>query len=59
MAFSHMYLDNHMGMSALFATHPPIEKRIAAIEGREYMPEEWIRELEDQPQRKKNDTSHL
>ena len=45
MAFSHMYFDNHMGINALFATHPPIEKRIAAIEGREYMPEEWVKNL--------------
>lgn len=36
MAFSHMYLDNHSGLSALFATHPPIEKRIQAIEGKKY-----------------------
>lgn len=31
-AYSHMYFE---GTSSLFATHPPIEKRIAAIEGRE------------------------
>lgn len=31
-AYSHMYFE---GTAALFATHPPIEKRIAAIEGRE------------------------
>lgn len=30
-AYSHMYLEDH---SSLFSTHPPIEKRIAAIEGR-------------------------
>lgn len=41
MAFSHLYFDDRGGFSALFATHPPIKKRIAAIEGREYMPEEW------------------
>lgn len=29
-AYAHMYLDNHV---SLFATHPPLEKRIAAIEG--------------------------
>lgn len=45
MAFSHMYLDNHTGFSALFATHPPIKKRIEAILGKTYMPEEWKREL--------------
>lgn len=33
-AFSHMYLEDTSFMSALFATHPPIEKRIAALEGR-------------------------
>ena len=37
----HMYFDDRSGLSALFATHPPLEKRIAAIEGREYIPEEW------------------
>lgn len=35
-AFSHLYLDDRSLMSALFATHPPLEKRIAAIEGRPY-----------------------
>lgn len=32
-AFSHMYFEEH---SSLFSTHPPIKKRIAAIEAREY-----------------------
>jgi heat shock protein HtpX len=41
MAISHMYFDDRGALSALFATHPPIEKRIAAIEGRAYIPEEW------------------
>lgn len=41
MAFSHLYFDNRGGLSALFATHPPLEMRIAALEGREYIPEEW------------------
>jgi heat shock protein HtpX len=36
MAISHMYLDNHMGFNALFATHPPLEKRIEAIEKGRY-----------------------
>jgi len=40
-AFSHLYIDSRGGLNALFATHPPIEKRIKAIEGREYIPEEW------------------
>lgn len=30
-AYSHMYLEDH---SSIFATHPPIQKRIAAIEGK-------------------------
>lgn len=41
MAISHMYLDNASSWSSLFATHPPLEKRIAAIEDREYIPDEW------------------
>lgn len=40
MAFSHMYFDDRSFLSALFATHPPLEDRIAAIEGGTYMPEE-------------------
>lgn len=40
-AISHMYFDNYGGLNALFATHPSLEKRIAAIEGRTYIPEEW------------------
>ncbi len=40
-AYAHLYFDNHMGISSLLATHPPLAKRIAAIEGREYIPEEW------------------
>ncbi|CCB86323.1 protease HtpX homolog [Parachlamydia acanthamoebae UV-7] len=46
MAYSHLYLDNHAGLSSLFATHPPLEKRIEAIEGRTYMPEEWKEDLD-------------
>lgn len=34
-AFSHLYFDNHSGWNALFATHPPLEKRIAALLGHE------------------------
>lgn len=41
MAYSHLYFDNHSFWSSLFATHPPIEKRIAALEGRTYIPDEW------------------
>lgn len=40
-AYSHMYFEDRSFMSFLFATHPPIEKRIAALEGRTYIPEEW------------------
>jgi heat shock protein HtpX len=37
MAFSHMYFDDSGGfLSSIFATHPPIEKRIAALEGKPY-----------------------
>lgn len=32
MAFSHLYLDNHNSFDSIFATHPPLAKRIAAIE---------------------------
>lgn len=41
MAITHIYFDSRAGMEAIFATHPPLAKRIAAIEGREYIPEEW------------------
>ncbi len=44
MAFSHMYFDFSGG---LFDSHPPIEKRIAAIEGRTYIPEEWKKDVTD------------
>ena len=40
-AISHIYLDSRAGLESLFATHPPLAKRIAAIEAREYIPEEW------------------
>lgn len=42
MAYSHLYFQNRSFWSTLFATHPPLEKRIAAIEGRKYIPDEWI-----------------
>jgi heat shock protein HtpX len=41
MSFSHLYLDDRAGFSSIFATHPPLKKRIEAIEGRVYLPEEW------------------
>jgi len=44
-AYSHMYLDNHQGLSALFATHPPLDKRIKAILGLDYLPQEWKDDL--------------
>ncbi len=31
-AYAHMYFDNYVGFSSLFATHPPIDKRISALE---------------------------
>lgn len=36
MAFSHIYFNDYVGLSSLFASHPPLEKRIAAIEGGRY-----------------------
>ncbi|MBS0655104.1 MAG: hypothetical protein JSR46_04950 [Verrucomicrobia bacterium] len=33
MAYSHLYLDDHVSLSSIFATHPPLKKRIEAIEG--------------------------
>jgi len=41
MSISHMYFDDRGAFSSLFATHPPIDKRIAALEGRKYIPDEW------------------
>ncbi|WP_238579012.1 M48 family metallopeptidase [Neochlamydia sp. EPS4] len=41
MAYSHLYFNDRMGLSSLFSTHPPIRKRIVALEGGEYMPIEW------------------
>lgn len=47
MAYSHLYFDDNISLSSLFATHPPIRKRIEAIEDRtyEFIPEE--KNLED------------
>jgi heat shock protein HtpX len=33
MAYSHLYFNDHSFWSDLFATHPPLEKRIEALEG--------------------------
>jgi heat shock protein HtpX len=41
LAYSHLYFDEKRSFSSLFATHPPLEKRISAIKGRTYIPEEW------------------
>jgi heat shock protein HtpX len=36
-AFAHLYFNEHPSFwSRLFATHPPVEERIAAIEGRKF-----------------------
>ena len=43
MAYAHLYFDNHSFWASIFATHPPLEKRIAAIEGRTYIPPEWLK----------------
>lgn len=52
-AYSHLYLDDRSYFSWLFRTHPPIEKRIEAIEGREYIPDEW------EVQKDKNDKKDI
>lgn len=44
-SISHMYFNDNSFFSEIFATHPPLEKRIAAIEGRTYIPEEWEKDL--------------
>lgn len=44
-SYSHLYIEDHSAFSSVFATHPPLEKRIAAIEGKEYLPEEWKNDL--------------
>lgn len=39
--FAHMYLNESSTFSNLLASHPPLKKRIEAIEGKTYLPEEW------------------
>lgn len=51
-AYSHMYFEDSSFMSSLFATHPPVRKRIAAIEGRTYMEQE-----EEEEEAPKDDSS--
>jgi heat shock protein HtpX len=42
-AFAHLYFNEHASFwQQLFASHPPLEKRIAAIEGAEYDPSERL-----------------
>lgn len=42
MAYSHLYFNSHISYwESLFSSHPPLRKRIAAIKGESYMPEEW------------------
>ena len=48
MAYAHLYFDNHSFLSGLFATHPSLKKRIEAIEGRTYIPDEWKKNLSDE-----------
>ncbi|MCH9627534.1 MAG: Protease HtpX [Chlamydiales bacterium] len=38
MAYAHLYFSNRSFWSHLFATHPPLDKRIAAIEEKKYIP---------------------
>lgn len=42
-AYSHLYFDYHAGFSSVFATHPPLRKRIEAIEAGKYTFEEEAR----------------
>ena len=43
MAYSHLYFDDNISLSSLFSTHPPLRKRIEAIENRTYAPDEDLR----------------
>lgn len=47
MAFSHVYFDDRSTFSSIFATHPPLAKRIAAIEGLTYLPPEWKKDIQE------------
>jgi len=40
-SYSHLYIEDKSAFSSIFATHPPIEDRISAIEGMKYLPDEW------------------
>lgn len=40
LALAHMYLNDQSFWGYLFATHPPLDKRIAALEGGKYTPDE-------------------
>lgn len=46
MSISHLYFNDDTWFSQIFSTHPPIEKRIAAIEGRTYIPDDWKKDLD-------------
>lgn len=52
MAYAHLYFDNQSFWSSIFATHPPLKKRIEAIEGRTYIPDEWLDNTSKNRQRK-------
>ncbi len=41
MAYSHLYFDFRYSFSEIFATHPPLKKRIEALRKETYLPEEW------------------
>ena len=41
MAYWHLYFNSHSWFGGLLDTHPPLDKRIAAIEGKTYLPPEW------------------
>ena len=36
MAYSHLYFENHSFWATLFSTHPPLDKRIAALESKKF-----------------------